>query len=197
MEMKFMKDPTAPEVKPIIPHSVTLNPSKTALLILELSDYCNDPDYMSAPLVPGINKLLKKGRSAGIPIAFTIPLPWKGQPHGKVYSGFNKRFSEPVFFLGGFDKFNNGQIKSLLDLYDIDTLIIAGGKANMAVLYTATTAAVEYNYNVIIPIDGIISTTDYEKEYTLYQFRVYPDGSYNRFKFTKLDMIDFNSGKLS
>ena len=64
----------------------------------------------------------------------------------------------------------------------------------MAILYTATTAVREFKYDVIIPVDGIAATTTYEKEYTLYQFRAYPDGSTKRFTFTTLDMIDFQSG---
>ena len=100
-----------------------------------------------------------------------------------------------VFSPIGFDKFSDGKMKTLLDLYDIDTLIITGCKVNMAILYTATKAAAEYKYNIIIPVDGIIGTTDYEKEYALYQFRTYPKGSTTSFTFTEMDMINFSSDK--
>jgi nicotinamidase-related amidase len=79
----------------------------------------------------------------------------------------------------------------LLDLYGIKTLVITGIKANMAILYTATRAVTGYNYDVVIPIDGIAVLTDYEKEYTLYQFRAYPAGFPQKFTFTELDMISF------
>ena len=108
-----------------------------------------------------------------------------------MYSGFKRRHSEPVFFPSGFDKFSNGQLQSLLSLYEIDTLILTGCKANMAVLYTATRAVTEYRYNIVIPVDGIAATTEYEKEYTLYQFRAYPDGSPQHFTYTTLDAIGF------
>ena len=65
----------------------------------------------------------------------------------------------------------------------------------MAVLYTATRAVTEYNYDIVIPVDGIAATTEYEKEYTLYQFRAYPDGSYKRFTFTMLEMINFKAAE--
>jgi len=188
-----MKDPTAPEIKPIEPKSVTINTEKSALLVLELSEYCADPEYMAAPLVPGVTRLLERARVAGILIAFTIPAPWKGKPHGQVYSGFKRRPSEPVFFFDWFDKFCDGQLQSLLSLYGIEILILTGCKANMALLYTASTAA-RYMYDLIIPIDGIAATTDYEKEYTLYQFRAYPGPATKRFTFTTLDMISFQSG---
>ncbi len=190
-----MKDPTAPEIKPIKPKPVNLNPEKTALLVLELSEYCADPDYMSAPLVPGITKLLEKARAAGVLIAFTIPDVWEGQPHGKVYSGFRKRPSEPVFFPTGFDKFSNGKLQTFLSLFDIDTLIITGCKANMSILYTATRAVTEYNYHVVIPVDGLAATTEYEKDYALYQFRAYPGGYHEYFTFTKLGMISFKAAR--
>ena len=189
-----MKDPTAPEIKPIEPKPVTLNTEKSALLVLELSEYCADPEYFAAPLVPGVAKLLEKARAAGVLIVFTIPRGFIGQPHGKVYSGFERKPSEPCFSPPYFDKFSDGKLQTLLSLYDIDTLVMTGCKANMAILYTASRAATEYNYNVVIPVDGIAATTDYEKEYTLYQFRAYPGGFPERFTFTTLDMISFQSG---
>ena len=150
---------------------------------------------MCAPLVPGVTRLLERARAAGTLIAFTIPHPWKGKPHGQVYSGFERRPCEPVFFPPSFDKFAGGELQSLLSLYDIKTLILTGGKANMAILYTATTAVRPYKYDIVLPVDGIAATTDYEKEYTLYQFRAYPGGYPKRFTFTKLDMISFQSSK--
>ena len=79
-----MKDPSAPEVKPIEPKPVTINTEKSALLVLELSEYCADPEYFATPMVPGITKLLEKARAAGILIVFTIPEPFLGTPYGKV-----------------------------------------------------------------------------------------------------------------
>lgn len=189
-----MKDPTAPEVKPIDPKPVTINAKRSALLVLELSQFLEDPEYFAAPLVPGVTKLLERARLAGILIVFTIPGPWKEKPHGQVYSGFERKPSEPIFFPYTFDKFADGRLQSLLSLYGINTLIMVGCKANMAVLYTASRAATELNYDIVIPIDGIAATTDYERDYTLYQFRRYPGGFTQRFTFTKLDMISFRSG---
>lgn len=186
-----MKDPTKPEIKPIEPQPVTLNAQKTALLVLELSQYLDDPEYFAAPLVPGVSRLLENTRTAGVLTVFTVPLPFKGTPHGQVYSGFHRRPCEPVFYPPAFDKFGGGQLQSLLSLYEIDTLIMTGCKANMAILITATRAVSEYNYNVVIPVDGIAAVTDYEKEYTLYEFRAYPGGFIRKFTFTKLDMISF------
>jgi nicotinamidase-related amidase len=186
-----MKDPTAPEIKPIEPKPVSINTEKSALLVLESSKRWEDPEHFAAPLIPGLTKLLDRARAAGILIVYTIPPPLKGGPLGQVYSGFNRRPCEPVLIPQLFDKFLGGELQSLLSLYDVNTLLMTGVKANMAVQYTACHAATEFNYDIVIPIDGIAATTDYEKEYTLYQFRAYPGGFPERFTFTKLDMISF------
>jgi nicotinamidase-related amidase len=191
----MLKDPTAPEVKPIEPKPVTINADKSALLVLELSEHLANPEYFAAPLVPGVTRLLERARASGILIVFTVPHPFKGTPYGKVYSGFERRASEALFFPEGFDKFSDGKLKTLLGMYDIDTLVITGIKANMAILYTASKAAAEYGYKVVIPVDGIGVLTDYEKEYTLYQFRRYPAKVPELFTFTNLDMISFRPGK--
>lgn len=186
-----MKDPTKPEIQPIDPRRVTLDARKCALLVLELSNYLEDPEYFAAPLIPGVTRLLEKARAAGVLTVFTVPLVFKGTPQGQVYSGFKRRPCEAVFYPPAFDKFGGGQLQTLLSLYEIDTLIMTGCKANMAILITATRAVTEYSYNVIIPVDGIAAVTEYETEYTLYEFRAYPAGFPKRFLFTKLDMIDF------
>ncbi len=190
-----MKDPSKPEIKPIEPKPVTINTEKSALLVLECWKLLEDPEYMAAPLIPGITKLLERARAAGMLIVFTIPSHAKGQDSGQVYSGFKRKPCEPVFFPPGFNKFADGQLQTLLSLYEIDTLIMTGSKANMAVLYTATEAVTRLNYDVVIPVDGIAALTDYEVEYTLYQFRAYSGSWPQHFTFTKLDMISFQSGK--
>lgn len=187
-----MKDPTKPEIKPIEPKPVALNAYHTAFLVLELSQYVEDPEYFAAPLVPGVSRLLEKARAAGVLTIFTVPLPFKGTPHGQVYTGFQRKPCEAVFYPPGFDKFSGGQLQTLLGLYEIDTLLIVGCKANMAIMLTATRAASEYNYDVVIPVDGIAAPTEYELEYTLYEFRAYPAGVPKKFTFTKMDMINFH-----
>ena len=92
-----MKDPTAPEVKPIEPKPIVLDIKKTALLVLELTDLCADPEYLAAPIIPGVTKLLEKARAAGVLVVFTEPPIFQGKPYGNVYSGFKRRPSEAVF----------------------------------------------------------------------------------------------------
>jgi len=189
-----MKDPNYPEIKPLEPVPVTIDVNKTALLVLELSGYCDDPEYFCSPLIPGITKLLEEARAAGMLIAFTLPYPWKELPHGHVYKGLNRKPTELLIFVPGFDKFIGGQLQTLLNLYEIDTLLLCGGKSNMAVVYTATRGAQEYGYNIVIPVDGIAASTDYEQEYALFHLRAMPDRSLlKKFTYTKMDMISLSA----
>lgn len=181
--------------EPILPQAqpVTITTEKSALLVLDLSENCADPNHPSHRLVPGMSKFLDKARAAGALVIFTISARRKGKPEEQVYSGFKRRPSEAVIFPDGFDKFTGGELQSLLELYeDIDTLIITGCRSNICVLHTATKAARELNYNVVIPIDGLAALTDYEQQYTLYHFTVLPRAA-QRFTFTTLDMISFQS----
>ena len=182
--------------EPILPKAepVTIAADKSALLVLDLTENCADPNHPSHRLAPGMSKFLDRARAAGILVIFTISARLKGKPDEQVYSGFKRRPSEAVLFPDGFDKFTGGELQSLLELYeDIDTLIITGCRSNICVLYTATKAARELNYNVVIPIDGIAALTDYEQQYTLFQFTVLPARAAQHFTFTTLDMISFQS----
>ena len=179
-------EPRLPQAEPVV-----ITADKAALLVLDLSQRCADPEQACHRLVPKITSFLDRARAAGIPVIFTISAFLKGTPDGQVYSGFKRRPAEAVIFPDGFDKFTGGELQSLLRLYDIETLIVTGYRSNIAVLYTATTAARELNYNVIIPIDGIAALTDYEQQYSLFQFTVLPGGAAQRFTFTTLDKINF------
>ena len=181
--------PISPQTKP-----VTLTAEKSALLVLDLTETCADPNHPSHKLVPGMSKFLDRARAAGMLIVFTASHSLKGKPAGQVYSGFSRRLSEAVLYPDGFDKFSGGELQSLLKLYeDIDTLIITGCRSNICVLHTAIKAARELSYNVVIPIDGLAALTDYEQQYALYHFTVLPARTAQRFTFTTLDMINFQS----
>jgi nicotinamidase-related amidase len=178
---------------PKLPHSeaVTLDAKKTALLVLDLSELLADPKEACSRLVPGMTRFLDKARAADVFIAYTISASLKGTPIGHVYSGFGRKQSEPVIYPDGFDKFTGGELQGLLTTRNLETLIITGYRSNIAVLYTATKAARELHYRVVIPVDGIAALTDYEQEYTLFQFTVLPAGADKQFTFSTLDTINF------
>ena len=180
-------EPTLPKAIP-----VTVGVNKTALLVLDLTEACANSNHPSHKLVAGMSKFLDRARAVGMLIVFTISLALKGTPSGEVYSGFKRRPSEAVIFPDGFDKFTGGELESLLKLYDgVDTLIMTGCRSNICVLHTATKAARELNYNVVIPVDGLAALTDYEERDTLFHLAHLPRRAEGRFTFTELDIISF------
>ncbi len=175
-----------PRVEP-----ATIIPEKSALLVLDMSERCADPKLPSHGLAREIIRFLDRAREVGILTIFTVSASLKGAPEGQVYSFLKRRPSEAVISPDGFDKFAGGALQTFLSLYDIDTLVITGYRSNIAVLHTATKAARELKYKVVIPTDGIAALTDYEHEYALFHFTVLPAQAAKLFTFTKLDMINF------
>ena len=183
------------EIRVPEPKPARVNPEKSALLVLDISQRCADPKLPCHKLAERMIPFLKRAREANLLIVFTISAHLKGTPEGKVYSPLNRRPSEAIIFPDAFDKFAGGELQTLLKLYNLDTLLMTGYRSNIAVLYTATTAARELNYNVIIPIDGIATLTDYEQEYALFQLTVFRPEISKRFMFTTLDMIHFQPAR--
>ncbi|MFB0506088.1 MAG: cysteine hydrolase family protein [Thermodesulfobacteriota bacterium] len=179
--------------EPILPQpqSVTITVEKSALLVLDISQRCADPNIACHKLGPRMKTFLDRARDVGLPIIYTISTRLKGTPEGQVYSVLERRPSEPVIFPNSFDKFAGGELQSFLSLFDVDTLIITGYRSNVSVLNTATKATRELKYKVVIPIDGLAAETDYEQQYTLFQFTVLPTQAAELFTFTTLDTISF------
>lgn len=102
-----------------------------------------------------------------------------------------RKESEPVIYPDGFDKFLGGEIQAMLKERGAKTVIVTGASTNSAVLYTATTAARMFRYNIVIPMDGSNANSRYEQEYSFHQFTVMPSDAYKQFQFTNLSMITF------
>jgi nicotinamidase-related amidase len=180
------KAPRRPE-----PISVEVDCRTTALLVLDLSARCEDPELICHALLPGVAGFLQKARAAGILTVFSVSASQRGTPMDKVARQLQRRDDEPVIYPDGFDKFTDGELQRILEPRGIDTLIITGSASNVAVLYTATAAARIHRYQVIVPVDGINARTEYAHEYSLYQLSVLPGGVYKRIRFSTLGMITF------
>lgn len=180
------------KARPKLPQPVpmTLDPKTTALLVLDLTNRCNDPAQVSSQLAPRVAKFLEKTRAAGVLTIYTIFPAIKDTPVGQVWDKFNRRTDEPVLWPDAFDKFTGGEIRALCEQRGVKTVIVTGASSNFAVLYTATNAARLFEYEVVIPVDGIIAKSRYEDEYTLYQFTVLPSAA-KHFSFTTLEGVTF------
>lgn len=181
--------PALPEPIPII-----LDPKTTALLVLDLSNRCNDPAQVSSRLAPRIKNFLQKTRSARVFTVYTVSAGAKDTLQGRVWDGFSALPDEPVIAPDAIDKFLGGELAPLLTGRGIKTVIVTGASTNNAVLFTATSAARMHRLQVVIPLDGVIAKNRYESEYPLYQFTVLPGGVHERFSFTTLEGIAFTEG---
>lgn len=173
------------------PRLINLEVKKTALLVLDQSQLAADQSYHGHRLIPSLTRLLSKARDADLYIIFTLLLLSKGTPQGQVYSGYNRRETEPLIFTNGYDKFMSGELLPLLKKRAIETLILVGSRANLCVLYTGTRAASDLHYKVVIPLDGMAAYNKYEEEYTLHQFSTFPGGVSDLFTFTTINGINF------
>ncbi len=183
-----MKAITLPKPAPI-----TLRADKTAVLVLDGSVRWGNAELPCHQLVPGMKRFLGRAREAGLPIIYTVSYRRKGTPEGEVYSGLARKASEPVIYPDGFDKFAGGELQTYLSFYDAKSVIITGYRSNICVLHTATTAARELKYRVVIPIDGMAALSQIEQDYTLFHFTVLPRQAAERFAFTTLEMISFEA----
>lgn len=183
----FAQDgPNRPEAKP-----VTVEAKTTAILALDLNARCHDSKEICSKLMPAVGEFLEIARAAMVPIIHTVSARAKGTPLGEVATPLKRRENEPVIYPDAFDKFHGGELQGLLTQKGIKRLVIVGSSTNVAVLYTATAAARMYEYEVVIPMDGMNARSNYEQEYTFHQFTVLASNANKRFQFTKLGMISF------
>jgi nicotinamidase-related amidase len=178
--------PNRPEAKPL-----TLDSKTTAILVLDMNARCDDPKQVCSKIAAPLGDFLDKARAAGVPIIYTVSASAKGKPLGELAVPLKKKEGEVVIYPDAFDKFVGGELQAWLKERGAKTLVITGSSTNAAVLYTATSAARMYRYNVVIPMDGVNAATQYEHEYSLHQFTVLPSEANKLFQFTRLSMIKF------
>jgi nicotinamidase-related amidase len=178
--------PNRPEPKPL-----KLDAKTTSIVVLDLSSRCENPQEVCSKLMLPLAGFLARARQASVPILYTISAAGKGTPLGEVAGPLKRRESEPVLYPDAFDKFMDGGLKAQLDKWKCRSLVIAGSATNFAVLYTATTAARVFRYEVVLPLDGVNAKRPYEHEYAIHQLTILPASAHERFRFTKLGMIEF------
>jgi nicotinamidase-related amidase len=171
------------------PVEVTVDPTTTAVLVLDLNARCESPEEPCHKLVTPVAKFLGRARQACIFIVYTVAPHYKGTPEERMPHAFKQQGDEPVLFPRAFDKFYGGELQPLLQNRGIKTVIVCGASSNQAVLYTATAAARPFGYDVVIPADGLIARGEYQHEFTLYQFTILGAGVAQKFKITEFDKI--------
>jgi nicotinamidase-related amidase len=180
--------PVLPDPQPIV-----VDPSRTAVLVLDLHGRCNDPTQICSQLISPVGEFLPRARAAGALVIYTISDSARGTALDGPAAGIEAGPDDVMLYPVGFDKFRDGDLDAILTARGIDTVILTGSSSNMAVLYTGSVAARYYNLRVVVPLDGINANTRYEEEFPLHNFMTMSGGANSAFAYTTLRGIQFGS----
>jgi nicotinamidase-related amidase len=157
-----------------IPVEVHVPSATTAILVLDVGMRALEEEEAAHGLLKPIAGLLDRARSHGAHIAYTIMVGDEGTPNGDVATPLNRRDDEPVLYPLGYDKLRDGVLAKILEGHGTTDVIVVGASTHLCVLYTATVAARNHGYHVVVPLDGVASRNPYEHEYSIHQLTVLP-----------------------
>jgi nicotinamidase-related amidase len=157
-----VKPPPKPELK-----AVTLEPSTTALLILDMSKdgACKTRPRCMAT-IPNVKRLHDAAQAAGVMLWYSIGA--KSQPADMIGPGFAPRDGEWAH-QGGPDKFLGSNLEEKLKGRGIKTVVVCGTSFQGVGVGTGTEAA-QRGYKVIVPIDCLSSEDPYMEQYSAWHF---------------------------
>jgi nicotinamidase-related amidase len=182
-EWTSVKVPPAPALK-----AVTVDPKKTALLILDVNkpNCAADKRVRCFESLPHLQKLMDAARAAGSPVLYTFS--GKGDPATVADPGIASRPGEAVVAHGP-NKFQDSELEKRLKDKGVETVIVTGSTANGAVIGTGTEAAMR-GFKVIVPVDGMSADSTYIEQYVAWHFANAPTVS-GESTLTRVDMIKF------
>lgn len=148
-----VKSPPKPELK-----AVALDPSTTALLILDMQkENCGvRPRCMAT--IPNVKRLYDAARAAGVMLWYSLA----GIPD-LIDPGFVPRDGEWMR-QGGPDKFLGSNLEEKLKARGIKTVVVCGTSFQGVGVGTGSASA-QRGYKVIIPIDCLSSEDPYREQY--------------------------------
>jgi nicotinamidase-related amidase len=181
-EWDAVKPPPPPKIE-----AVTVDPKKTALLVMDFNKRSCTPDKRArcAAVLPKLHKLLVEARGHKLLVIHTT----SGTTKPADISDEVKPIAGERILSPGLDKLSTGEIPKMLKDKGIDTIIMVGTSANGAVLYTASGGAVR-KFKVIVPVDGMPADTAYQEQFTAWELMNAPNVRGN-VTLTKIDMIAF------
>jgi nicotinamidase-related amidase len=157
-----VKPPPKPELK-----AVTLDPSTTALLILDMSKNgaCRTRPRCIAT-IPNVKRLHDAARAAGVMLWYSIGGP--SEPAEMIGPGFAPRDGEWAH-QGGPDKFLGSNLEEKLKGHGVKTVVVCGTSFQGVGVGTGTEAA-QRGYKVIVPVDCLSSEDTYMEQYSAWHF---------------------------
>lgn len=175
----------APE-KPVLT-PVTVNPSDTALLILDIEERtCNmERRPRCLETVPRIAELIAKARNAGVAVIYSLTP--KGTPETILPQVIPQKGESIVN--SSVDKFWKTDLEKILQKRKIQNVIVTGTAAHGAVIHTATAAGFR-GMGVILPVDCLSAEDLYTEQATVRLLKTGP-GTRKRITLTSSSLITF------
>ncbi len=153
------KAPAKPEIK-----AVTLDPSTTAMLILDLMKSNCGQRPRCVATVPNVKRLHDGAREAGMMIWYSfVGSNNQATPADMVDPGIAARDGEWER-QGGPDKFLGSHLEEKLKAHNIKTAIICGTSFQGVGIGTGSELA-QRGYKVIVPVDCLSSEDAYNEQY--------------------------------
>jgi len=166
---------------------VTVDPSTTAFLVLDIEERTCNPERRPRCLatVPAISGFLSRAREKGIFVAYSLT---RQGTRETILPEVKPKGAEPIV-QSSVDKFFRTELEEILSQKGIGTVIIAGTAAEGAVLHTAAAASMR-GLRVIVPVDGLSSSSLYAEQYTVWHLLNSP-GTRQNAVLTRFDRISF------
>ena len=153
-----VKLPPKPELK-----EVTVDPSTTALLIMDMMKQNCGARPRCVATVPNVKRLHDEARKAGVMVWYSLVGGQKADPSGMVDQSFAPKEGEWARTAGP-DKFMGTDLEEKLKAKGIKTAIICGTSFQGVGIGTGSGLA-QRGYKVIVPIDCLSSEDVYNEQY--------------------------------
>jgi len=170
--MRIKEVVETPEIE--VKERVTLDPSRTAVVVVDMqNDFVRRNGRLYVPdaekTIEPILRLLKKAREAGARVIYTQDWHFRDDPEFRIWGEhcvadtwgaevveeLKPQPNDVVVRKRRYDAFFGTDLDYVLrHVVKADTLVITGTVANICVLHTAGSAALNW-YRVIVPIDAV------------------------------------------
>jgi nicotinamidase-related amidase len=145
------------------PIAVSLDPSKTALLVLDITTQTCGNQPRCQEFLPRASSLLDSARNAGVYVLYSTPAT---QP--PILPEVAPADGDPVFPGLGQDRFFDTALDEMLRARGIEDVILIGWRENGSLLYTAVGANLR-TYTVVVADDATSAAQDYDVAIGRYQ----------------------------
>jgi nicotinamidase-related amidase len=156
--------PAAAQQVPATPNpvAVTLDPSTTAVLVLDMTTQVCGSQPRCTEFVPRVANLLSEARQNGVYVLYS------GTAQPTVLPDVAPADGDPLIIGYGQDRFFDTPLDEMLRTKHISNLVLVGWRENGSVLYTAVGANLR-SYTVVVADDGTSAAQDYDVAIGRYQ----------------------------